>query len=501
MNSEDEEKHIQIFKVPQDANTLEQEFYQFIKELNQVFAGQLSQMKNTQQLFSQIDSLIQEKREAPTETTELGQWRYTILKSFPSEYNGLIKKIEAIATTYSRVSPQLSTKELETIATTYSPTYLRELDKSIKELKDRITTYWITLEEITKGLKAGITTYSSPRLLALNGRKKEIDINHNLQQISCTTNSQEQLIFDFYKDDKKENEIEKGLLLKLWNKKKTKNTILQEMRFWHYVLSKIQKNKDVQMAIVDVKEYQKLRGLKSYKETKKQILDDILLLSTVQFIIKVTTYNKEGKNTDTDDSIFYEKKGKNSNKAIPFKINLLRAESIKSHMGRFYLIFDDISIKSLLRYPVQLPPYYFTTRKPLEAKLIYKIQSMQNAIKYNNERYPNKRNKQNPDDFPISTENLLKATDLPTYKEVMKSPTRSTYRKIIEPLEKALNNLKEAGLYDWEYRQAGNKPIPVGQDVKKWEVFQKLYIKPKIRWMTVEPPKQLTTTDTTQQKG
>jgi hypothetical protein len=53
MNSEDEEKHIQIFKVPQEVNTLEQEFYQLIKEFNQVLAGQLSQMKNARRLFLQ----------------------------------------------------------------------------------------------------------------------------------------------------------------------------------------------------------------------------------------------------------------------------------------------------------------------------------------------------------------------------------------------------------------------------------------------------------------
>ncbi|MCA6084765.1 hypothetical protein [Candidatus Endomicrobiellum agilis] len=41
---------------------------------------------------------------------------------------------------------------------------------------------------------------------------------------------------------------------------------------------------------------------------------------------------------------------------------------------------------------------------------------------------------------------LLEAADLPSYDGVMKPKTKSTYRKIIEPFEKALNNLQNAGL-------------------------------------------------------
>jgi hypothetical protein len=110
---------------------------------------------------------------------------------------------------------------------------------------------------------------------------------------------------------------------------------------------------------------------------------------------------------------------------------------------------------------------------------------MQNTKKYKKE--------QDANEFLISMKNLLKAIDLPSYNEVIKSERRGTYRRIINRFEKAFNNLQKAGLYDWEYRhrQAGDKPIPAGLNVKKWKVFQKLYIKIKILWRPVEIPKQL----------
>jgi hypothetical protein len=173
---------------------------------------------------------------------------------------------------------------------------------------------------------------------------------------------------------------------------------------------------------------------------------------------------------------------------------LIAAKDTSFKKGKLSLWFTPGVVKYLLEYCIPLPHYYQGTKPIVESQLIYYIQNIQNTKKYH------KGSKQNPNEFLISTEKLLKATNLPSYEEVKNSPTQCPRRQIIKPFEKALNNLQKEGLYSWEYRKKWDKQISDSQDVKKWDVFRNLYINIKIIWKTVELPKQLPTADNTQQK-
>ncbi|MCA6085324.1 hypothetical protein [Candidatus Endomicrobiellum agilis] len=229
---------------------------------------------------------------------------------------------------------------------------------------------------------------------------------------------------------------------------------------------------------INVKEYQKLRGLspKSYNKTKKQILKQvsILLNAWVTVQVDVNAENNKKRNTTKESR----------------DIRLIVAKDKRFKNGKLSLWFTPGVVKYLLEYRIPLPSYYQSTKSIIESQLIYYIQNIQNTKKHH------RGSKQNPNEFLISTKNLLKATNLPSYEEVMNSSTQCPRRQIIAPLEKALNNLQnknEAKLYSWEYHKKGkgNEQIPKSLDVKKWDVFQNLNIKIKTLWRPVELSKQL----------
>ncbi|MCA6079705.1 MAG: hypothetical protein LE169_02240 [Endomicrobium sp.] len=82
-----------------------------------------------------------------------------------------------------------------------------------------------------------------------------------------------------------------------------------------------------------------------YRETKKQMLDDTLLLSTVCLKASIDVYGSNGKKT------------------ILFEINLLRAKSTKFYNGQIYLIFNNLVIEHLLSCYLMLarlcPAYFY----------------------------------------------------------------------------------------------------------------------------------------------
>ncbi|MCA6079999.1 MAG: hypothetical protein LE169_03815 [Endomicrobium sp.] len=226
-----------------------------------------------------------------------------------------------------------------------------------------------------------------------------------------------QLWFNF-NEEKSEYKITKtGITTTTSDKNKNEikqiefSALTDDMRPFIYAISKLQKDENAEKNVqidIDVGEYQKLRGLKSRKETKKQILKQVSLLLNAWVTVQV--------------DINAENNKKRSGTKESRDIRLIAAKDTRFNNGKLSLWFTPDVAKYLTECRMHVPPYYYTTKSIVESQLIYYIQNIQNTKKYH------KENKQNPNEFLIGTKNLLKATNLPSYEKVMKSPTQCPRR-------------------------------------------------------------------------
>jgi hypothetical protein len=292
------------------------------------------------------NSLTQKEKENLTETPELIQRANTIFTSLLREQDEKIKELEAIETTYSRMSPQMNTKELETIETTYSQTYLRELNKSIEELTDRIITYLTTLLTVFNvNAFDAYTVYTGNRLKYLHG-KKQIEDNGlsvtNQKILYKPDNNNNQLRFEFMNNNF--NLTPKGITITTSNKNKNEtkqiefSAILKDPRFLIYALSKLKKDKNAETDVridIDVREYQKMRMI-SRKEAKKQIEEQVLMLSNAWATVKVDT--PEGNKTN-----------KRIKRSVDIHLIIMKETSFNN--GKLSLWFTPNVVKYLPEYP------------------------------------------------------------------------------------------------------------------------------------------------------
>ena len=200
---------------------------------------------------------------------------------------------------------------------------------------------------------------------------------------------------------------------------------------------------------LSLEEYMNMRGLKSEDRARKQIKEDLAILSHVRFAFKQMCKGKEAKN-------FLE-------------LAIIGTYGIRN--GVIEVAFDTVFTElykeySIMPYPMQLyrinsndhPHSYYFLRKIAEHK---------------NMNY----DKPNADIIAVST--LLEASpDMPTYEEVSQSD-RHYDTRIIEPFERDMDALDET--LTWHYCHSNNTPLTDDElPVTDYNVFIKLLV--KITW-------------------
>lgn len=178
---------------------------------------------------------------------------------------------------------------------------------------------------------------------------------------------------------------------------------------------------------ISLSDYMKRRGLKNRKEAKKQVIEDMNILTSVKF----TWEEKSGKTVNSYTSIQLSDKGEvRKNGDISFTFG-----------ATFYSVLMKYAV---MPYPSQLQTLN-SKRNPNSYYLLRKIAEHKNMnVGKKNENI-------------ISVQTLLSAAPfIPDY-EYVKAKSRNFSQKIIEPFERDMNALEET--LNWHYCHTNNEPL------------------------------------------
>jgi hypothetical protein len=315
-----------------------------------------------------------------------------------------------------------------------------------------------------------LTIFNNSVINALQGKKtlkKENSIMH--QEIYAYGREQEYLLY-IDKDNEKEYE---GQIKKFGP---------QTFRFLCYIILLLTKqNSKAQMNLFyneirfKVRDYQKLRELRSYKSTRAQIINEANLLSRSWLEFKTTVIDN----------------GKR--KKLSFKIRLIDAVGeIKNGDVIVSLSLKFVSFLIKYGYPMSLPERCFSLKMDIAFEISWKLYSYTRINQ-------NKRKSDKKPYFIINTKVLLDAIgSIPQYENVVKSKNRQVGDRIVRPLINGLNELiKQHVLFYWEFCNAKGETLS-GEQLEvsffcdplkknlikgsnkyylKWSNFKCLYIK------------------------
>jgi hypothetical protein len=220
-----------------------------------------------------------------------------------------------------------------------------------------------------------------------------------------------------------------------------------------------------------VSAYKERRGMKDYKEAKRQLKRDVDILydTSLNFRGKIIEGKKQRKGT--------------------LEVRILTSK-IKIQNGNVTVRVNGDFVESLVRqglYWTWLPVDCYK-EKSVNFEILYKLCVHAST----NE----KRDKERGFSI-ISIEALLEAVgSIPSYEDVKKRYSRHVEGKIITPLEKALTELQDKNYLKWQFANAKGKPLTTEQscglnrkgnlrEIKgkkdkyylNWENFKKLYIR------------------------
>jgi hypothetical protein len=214
-----------------------------------------------------------------------------------------------------------------------------------------------------------------------------------------------------------------------------------------------------------VRDYQQKRGLKNYKETRKQLINDANLLYDVSL---------RSDNTKVRDG--------RKHKSAKIKIRILSSE-IEIHNGDVIVSFASEFAENL----VECGHLMCVSEDCLSMKpVVFEIYSKLYTHARINQNKKKKKRKRKSYEIEIiniiSIKFLLEAiNDIPSYEDVIKD--RHVQRRIIEPLEKGLDELLNSEyLLEWKFCNAKGKPLTREQveGLNRWDNFIKIYIKYKL---------------------
>jgi hypothetical protein len=305
---------------------------------------------------------------------------------------------------------------------------------------------------ITQKENKHLVTINTPATNALHG-KRTFKEKNNITNESVFEYANGQG-FLFIKDYEKQTDYEKRI------KKLDSSTL----KLLNYAISRFTKQNPLRQDInkirkevrFKVRDYQKLRGLKNYKETRKQLINDVNLLYDISL---------KGKMKARDGKRY---------KLATFKTRILSSE-IEIQNGDVVIVFTPEFAEILIKggHLMRLPKAYFSA-KPIASAICLKLYS---HARINQNKKKNKRKSRQI----ISVTALLEAVgSIPSYQKVINSKDRHVEKRIIEPLEKGLDELSDCkAVLEWEYCNAKGNRLTKEQEEElcKWGNFNKLYIK------------------------
>jgi hypothetical protein len=224
---------------------------------------------------------------------------------------------------------------------------------------------------------------------------------------------------------------------------------------------------------IEVAEYQKIIGRKDYNSVRDQIEKGLEIFYGCSLRFKGIKTYRGCKNKKKYDSALVDAR--------------IITRKAKIEWGVFYIEISTDIVSHLVnsKQIMQLHKYYWKA-SGVASEILYKISTL-TRINKNNKKLKNKKNR------PLRTTTLLKAiSSLPTYKYVMKQNDGHTGRRIINPLEKGLEELEKQKIIKWEYcnrkgKRLTNEQLGIEEkhlkDKKRvkpeldWKVFSEIYIK------------------------
>jgi hypothetical protein len=223
---------------------------------------------------------------------------------------------------------------------------------------------------------------------------------------------------------------------------------------------------------INVRDYQKLRGLRDYNTTKEQISESLDKLYNTTIDIEFPEKEFKGKNKITK----IVKKLKTRIISVMETIEKKEKKIIDNNItvpttknGSFIIhVTEDVS-KNLLKqwwHKKELPPFYWKASNSCSQLINYLAILKTNSYK--------KQSKTRKINIPTILDRI---SDLPDYEEVVKSKKRSTRERIIKPFNKILDELEREGLCKCKYRDKSGKYISKQQSVSlNWEAFKDLSV-------------------------
>jgi hypothetical protein len=213
--------------------------------------------------------------------------------------------------------------------------------------------------------------------------------------------------------------------------------------------------------------YQKRIGV-NYNLAVKQLLSDIDALYWVSLEYVDTVYNK--------------KKNKRQCLEAIRKVRIFTSQTIERHYGEVIVTFNNEFTAFLVNQPtfwLLLPDYYYKA-KPVISQVLFKLC---------NHAHSNRKRDKKRGFSIIGVETLLEAVgNIPSYEKVMGKDDRHVQRRIIRPLEDALNDLQDKSILTWRYCNANGKLLNEGQPTREWEQYKNLYIRYNINKPIEIPP-------------
>jgi hypothetical protein len=314
---------------------------------------------------------------------------------------------------------------------------------------------------------------SDPMTSTLTGKNRFLeekkDITGKTKSISEYANGKELLIID--SDDSIGNQIKEF-------KPSTIKTLfyLKECLIDQHPLIK---DKDIAqihnqrnfLGTFKISDYKKIRGMKDYKEARKQLSRDVDILYRAS--LKYTGKIIEGQKL----------------KIATLERRILTGKA-EIQSGNVIALVNGDFVEALVKlglFWTWLPADCYK-EKPVSFEILHKL----GVHASTNEKRDKKRG------FSIiSVTALLEAVgSIPSYEDVKKSYSGHVEREIITPFEKALTELQDKNYFKWQYANAKGKPLTLkqldglnrngnlvkikGQKDKyylNWENFKKLYIR------------------------
>lgn len=197
---------------------------------------------------------------------------------------------------------------------------------------------------------------------------------------------------------------------------------------------------------------EKKKAKNALDNARKTIKNDLLDLQSTVFTWEEHTKNMDGsfENINLFSSSRYNRKTKN--------IEISFTEEIAEYLARRNTLTH--TPKALSKVDPRKPNVY-----SLGTKIYQHYDNYTNIIKGTNDR--------------LGVKTLLKVTNLPSYEEVQQKDRGHWQKRIKEPFEKALDELKKMGLLnDWRYVKGNAEELTEEEayNITDYATFSKLYI-------------------------